>query len=143
MPEISFYILPTQTLAERLLFVCKLLEKAFRLQQYAYVYTDSSQQAEQLDSELWTFRASSFVPHQMIGALLPTVQQMILIGTQPAPTGWQTLLFNLSVELPRDLTATKRIIEVIDNDTTRKQQGRIRFRHYQQQGFPIKTYHLD
>ena len=65
MPEASFYILPSQSLSDRFLFACKLIEKAYRCGQYCYVVTDSLQQSQQLDNLLWTFRKNSFIPHQI------------------------------------------------------------------------------
>ena len=71
MPEISFYVLPTESTQERQLFACKLVEKAYRSGVFSYVLTDSLEQSQQLDDLLWTFRAGSFIPHQIYTDQLP------------------------------------------------------------------------
>jgi DNA polymerase-3 subunit chi len=63
--EVSFYILPTESLADRYLFACKLIEKAYRSGSFCYVLTDSAEQSRIIDDLLWTFRAGSFIPHQI------------------------------------------------------------------------------
>jgi len=63
--EVSFYILPTESLDDRYLFACKLIEKAYRSGSFCYVLTDSAEQSRIIDDLLWTFRAGSFIPHQI------------------------------------------------------------------------------
>ncbi len=142
MHEVSFYILPSQSLVERYLFACKLIEKAYRCGQYCYVYTDSSQQCEQLDNQLWTFRENSFIPHQIYNEKTPDYHQTVLIGTRAAPEKWQKLIVNLSSNYPDNLSQTDRVLEIIDASETLKQLGRQRFRQYTQDGFMTKTHTL-
>ena len=144
MAEASFYILPSQSLHERYLFACKLIAKAYSLGQYCYVYTDSPQQCQQLDTLLWTFKDTSFIPHQIYDDQndIPDYQQSILLGTRPAPKKWQTLIFNLSSKYPEDLTQTKRILEILDNNEALKQMGRQRYRQYEKNGFKMTSYKI-
>jgi len=145
MPEVSFYILSTDSLSERYLFACKLIEKAYRSGQFCYVYTDSLQQSQQLDNQLWTFRENSFIPHQIYNEpdnKAPDDQQTVLIGTQAAPEKWQALIFNLSSKYPDDLTKTERVLEILDNNEDLKQAGRQRFRQYKQDGLEISTHKI-
>jgi DNA polymerase-3 subunit chi len=145
MPEASFYILPTHSLSDRFIFACKLIEKAYRNGQFCYVYTDSLQQSQQLDNQLWTFRENSFIPHQLYNGAdnkAPDYQQTVLIGTQPAPKDWQKLIFNLSSSYPSDLIKAERILEILDNNEALKQAGRQRFRQYKQDGFTISTHKI-
>ena len=145
MPEASFYILPSRSLPERYLFACKLIEKAYRSGQFCYVYTDTLQQCQQLDSQLWTFRKNSFIPHQIYDGgdnLIPDHEQTVLIGTQTAPEKWQKLIFNLSSKYPENLTKTERILEILDNNEELKQAGRQRFRQYNKDGFKTTTHKM-
>jgi len=145
MPEASFYILSTDSLSDRFIFACKLIEKAYRSGQFCYVYTDSLQQSQQLDNQLWTFRENSFIPHQIYNEpddKVPDYQQTVLIGTQAAPEKWQKLIFNLSSSYPEQLTKTERILEILDNNENLKQAGRQRFRQYKQDGFEISTHKI-
>ena len=144
MPEASFYILPTHSLSDRFIFACKLIEKAYRSGQFCYVYTDSLQQSQQLDNQLWTFRENSFIPHQLYNDddKAPDYQQTVLIGTQTPPENWQKLIFNLSSNYPGDLMKTDRVLEILDNNEALKQAGRQRFRQYKQDGFTISTHKI-
>lgn len=142
MLEVSFYILQTRSISERNLLACKLIEKAYRLEQYCYVYTDSYQQSQQLDNQLWTFRVGSFIPHQIYEDKKPDFEKTILIGDQSAPEKWQKLIINLSTKYPDDLTHTDRVLEVLDNNETIKQAGRHRFRQYSQAGYKTTTHKI-
>ena len=96
MAEVSFYILSSALLQERYLFACKLIEKAYRNGQFCYILTDSDEQSQLLDDLLWTFRAGSFIPHEIYTGQAPSTDKVILIGSIKAPEHSQGLLFNLS-----------------------------------------------
>jgi DNA polymerase-3 subunit chi len=149
MPEASFYILSSRSLQERFLFACKLIEKAYRSGQFCYVYTDTLQQCQQLDDQLWTFRKNSFIPHQIYHGAdngtdnkIPDYEQTVLIGTHTAPERWQKLIFNLSSRYPDNLTKTERILEILDENEELKQAGRQRFRQYNKDGFNTTTHNM-
>lgn len=142
MPEVYFYILSIASQQERNIFACKLIEKAYRNKQFCYVYVDTQEQSQQLDKQLWTFRPGSFIPHQIYNGNEPDYEQTVLIGTQTAPDKWQNLIFNLSSKYPDNLTQTKRVLEILDNNEEIKPAGRIRYRQYQQAGLNITTYNI-
>ncbi|NOS87285.1 MAG: DNA polymerase III subunit chi [Methylococcaceae bacterium] len=143
MAEVSFYILPSASLAERDLFACKLIEKAYRSGSFCYVLTDTAEQSHHLDDLLWTFRAGSFIPHQIYNGILPELEQVILIGSLMPPEGWQKTLFNLSSHFPDASQHSERILEILDNNETTKASGRDRYRRYQALGMDITTHKLD
>jgi DNA polymerase-3 subunit chi len=138
--EVSFYILPTESLEDRYLFACKLIEKAYRSGSFCYVLTDSAEQSRILDDLLWTFRAGSFIPHQIYTGEQPEIEPVILIGSLNAPEHWQKILFNLSSRYPDIGPQTERILEILDNSETTKEAGRNRYRQYQQSGMKISIY---
>ena len=140
MAEVSFYILPTESLEDRYLFACKLIEKAYRSGSFCYVLTDDAEQSRIIDDLLWTFRAGSFIPHQIYTGELPNIEKVILIGSLDAPEHWQKTLFNLSSHYPDSGQQTERILEILDNSETTKEAGRNRYRQYQQSGMKITTH---
>ncbi|MGR9114837.1 MAG: DNA polymerase III subunit chi [Gammaproteobacteria bacterium] len=142
MPEVSFYILPTQTEQERLHFACKLAEKAYRNGQFCYILTGDQQQCKTVDDLLWTFRPGSFVPHQIYIGSATSVVEKVLIGTLPAPQNWQKVVINLSADCPDQFKGYERILEILDSDETIKAKGRKRYKRYQQEGLPITTHKL-
>lgn len=142
LPKVNFYILSSQTEQGRQLFACKLAEKAFRLGYTTYILTNSMQQAQQMDKLLWTFRANSFVPHEIFQDSLPSIANTVIIGTQQAPAPWQHTLINLSTEYPEDIMQSEQVFELLDNDENQKQAGRRRYRHYQTLGITPNTHKM-
>lgn len=142
MPDISFYILPTESQHERDVFACKLIEKAYRSGVACYVLTDNAAQSHYFDNLLWTFRAGSFIPHQIYEGQTPEFTNVTLIGHHAPPEGWQNTLLNLSLQCPENFQTLGRILEILDNGETTKAAGRQRYRHYQQAGIQIATHKL-
>jgi DNA polymerase-3 subunit chi len=143
MAEVSFYILPSESLQERYLYACKLIEKAYRSAHFCYVLTDSIKQSRHLDDLLWTFRAGSFIPHQLYTGEIPNFKKIILIGSLDAPEHWQKTIINLSSQCPKNFELAERIVEILDNSEEAKEPGRNRYRHYQQSGVAITTHKID
>jgi DNA polymerase-3 subunit chi len=137
MAEVSFYILPTQSQHERLLFACKLIEKAYRSGCFCYVLTDTAGQSQQIDNLLWTFRAGSFIPHQLYTGDIPATEQ-VLIGSLPAPAQWQKTVINLSSQCAN----AERVLEILDNSEATKAVGRERYRHYKEAGHTLTTHKM-
>lgn len=140
MAEVSFYILPTESLEDRYLFACKLIEKAYRSGSFCYVLTNDAAQSKIIDDLLWIFRAGSFIPHQIYTGELPSIEKVILIGSVNPPEQWQKTLFNLSSQYPLFGSQTERILEILDNSETTKEAGRNRYRQYQQSGMTVTTH---
>ena len=142
MPEVSFYLLPTNSGQERDLFVCKLIEKAYRNGEYPYVLTGSETQSQQLDDQLWTFRPGSFIPHQIYRGELPEFEKVILISAKQPADKWRKTIVNLSSRCPDDFMAADRILEILNDNVETKALGRDRYRQYQQAGLEIVTHKM-
>ena len=142
MPEILFYVLSSHAQQERQEFACKLIEKIYRAGQNCNVLTDTLEQAASLDKQLWTFRAGSFVPHQIYKGVLPELRQTILIGGAEVPESRQNLLVNLSATTPPVSENTVRIVEILDGSEECKRAGRQRYKYYQQLGCEIVTHKM-
>ena len=142
LPKVNFYILSSQSEQGRQVFACKLAEKAFRLGYKTYILTHSLQQAQQMDKLLWTFRANSFVPHEIYRDDLPATANAVIIGIQQPIPPWQHTLINLSADCPENIMQAEQIFELMDNDETQKQAGRLRYRHYQTLGITPNTHNM-
>ena len=140
MAEVSFYVLPTESIHERDEFACKLIEKAYRSGCFCYVLTDNIEQSQKINDLLWTFRAGSFVPHQLYTGQLPDIKNIILIGSLDAPENWQKTVINLSSHCPEQFNKIERLLEILDNSEATKELGRNRYRHYQQSNIKITTH---
>ena len=142
MAEISFYILPSESTQERDEFACKLIEKAYRSGCFCYVLTDNAAQSQKIDDLLWTFRAGSFIPHQIYTGELPALEKVILIGSLDVPELWQKTVINLSSYCPKQFDNIERILEILDNSEATKELGRNRYRQYQQYDITITTHKI-
>ncbi len=142
MAEVSFYILPSESTQERYEFACKLIEKTYRNGCFCYVLTDNAEQSQKIDDLLWTFRAGSFIPHQIYTGELPTLDKVILIGSLDVPELWQKTVINLSSYCPKQFDSIERILEILDNSDATKELGRDRYRNYQQSGILITTHKI-
>lgn len=143
MAKVSFYLLPSDSAQERYLFACKLIEKSYRSGCFCYVLTDSAEQSRLLDDLLWTFRAGSFIPHQLYTGGLPAIEKVILIGSINPPERWQNNLINLSPHCPGHFRQAGRILEILDASEAAKAAGRERYRQYQQAGIDVVTHKID
>lgn len=142
MPEVTFYVLNSESLYDRYLFACKLIEKAYHNGKFCYVLLDTFEQCQRLDDMLWTFRSGSFVPHQLFNGVSPEITSQVLIGTLNAPTDWQNVVFNLSSQLPQTWQQAERVLEILDNNETTKAAGRERYRAYKNVGIDITTHKI-
>jgi DNA polymerase-3 subunit chi len=142
MPEVTFYVLNSESLYDRYFFACRLIEKAYHTGKFCYVLLDNLEQCQRLDDMLWTFRAGSFIPHQIFTGTSPEITSQVLIGTENAPPDWQNVVFNLSSQLPQAWQQTARVLEILDNSETTKVAGRERYRTYKQAGIEVVTHKI-
>ena len=140
LPEVVFYVLASSSQAERQDFACKLIEKIYRGGQFCYVLAENDHQAADIDKQLWTFRAGSFVPHQLYQGSLPSYANTILIGGCDIPAPWRKVIINLSTHFPPAEAPTERIVEILDSSEESKRAGRQRYRHYLDKGLEIVTH---
>jgi DNA polymerase-3 subunit chi len=141
MPKIDFYILPDADANTRLLFACRLIEKAYKQRHRIYVHTEDKAEAHKLDEMMWTYRDDSFLPHNLYGEG-PEPAPPIQIGINATPEKHRDILINLSQQVPAFYPQFMRVLELIVNETAAQEAGRERYRVYRAQGFEINTHKL-
>lgn len=141
MTRVSFYILKGSEAHDRQVFACRLIEKAYKQGHHIYIHTDNAEQAEQVNQTLWSFRADSFVPHQLTDG--PNADNCpVLIGHNTKPPRLMDLLINLGTEQPGFFSQFERVAEFINDDKQLKIMGRERYRFYQQRGYELTTHKI-
>lgn len=127
----------------RLLVACRLCAKATQQGLKVIVYIPEEGLMNQFDKLLWTFSATSFVPHCRSHDELAAVTPVIL-DSQPKTQVMSNfdVLFNLSSEILSELEHVKRVIEIIDEMEDSKQLARQRYRYYQELGYVIHHHRL-
>jgi DNA polymerase-3 subunit chi len=140
-PRVSFYVLPGRDERDRRVLACRLIEKAWNAEHRVHVVLDDADAAREFDELLWQFSDISFVPHALAGDAAAQ-EATVRIGTTADPAGEAEVLVNLSAALPGEPGRFQRIVELVDADETRRQQGRERFRAYRERGIMPETHNL-
>ena len=136
-PRVDFYVLPDSEDRARLVYACRLVEKAFLQDCRVYVHAAGPAEAEAFDELLWTFADRSFVPHELAG---PAPRSPVVIGCgEPADAD---LLVNLAPDAPAFYERYPRVAEFVDAEPTRRDQGRRRFAWYRERGLAPETHKL-
>lgn len=141
MPRVDFYLLDDAAPKGVALLACRLTEKAFLLGHRIYLRTASTEQTQELDDLLWTFKQNAFLPHQPYSPD-QTLQVPILLGHAQEPEDAGEVLINLSASLPVRYAQYARVAEVVGPDEPQRQLARERFRAYRESGCEMNTHHL-
>jgi len=136
MPErVDFYVLGGTDERTRLVYACRLVEKAYLHEHTVYVHTAGPGEAEAFDELLWTFADGSFVPHELASG---AARSPVVIGcAAPVPA---QLLVNLAPEAPEFYGDYARIAEFVDAEPARRDAGRRRFAFYRDRGLKPETH---
>lgn len=125
------YLLPDQpaTNDAALRLACQLVGKAWPQHRRISICCPPPQQA-QLDELLWQLPAGRFIAHGISGSD-SAEQAPVQISTEPSTA---SMLIQLHAEVPAAarLEQYQRILDVIGPGEPLRQQGRRRYRHYQQ-----------
>ena len=136
-PRVDFYVLPGSEDRARLVYACRLVEKAYLQDCRVYVHTAGPAEAEAFDELLWTFADRSFVPHGLADA--GTESPVVIGAGEPVAAD---LLVNLAPEAPDFYERYPRVVEFVDADPARRDQGRRRFAWYRERGLAPETHKI-
>lgn len=140
--RVSFYVLDGTEPTTRLGYACRLIEKAYKLQNRIHAHAGDASMAKALDTLLWTFRQGSFVPHELLSPDgQPTAPVTIGAAGASAPPD-ADLLINLAGEVPEFYSRYLRIAEIIDGTPACREAGRVRHRFYREQGLEPETHEV-
>lgn len=139
--KVAFYILPDANLKARDLYACRLIEKAYNTNHRVYILAVNLAEAQNIDTQLWTFRDISFIPHAIYNNE-PNGETPVLIGYNSVPPKHNDVLVNLTNEIPKFYTQFKHIIELIQNEEAAKKTGRAHYSYYKNQHHQIETYNI-
>jgi DNA polymerase-3 subunit chi len=137
----AFYILAEPALKARDLYTCRIIEKAYLAGHKVYVHVTDLEEAQNFDTQLWTFRDVSFVPHEIYNQN-PESDAPVLVGYNTAPNEKKDILINLTAETPSFYQQFNHIIEVIPNDDKLKKSARKKYKAYQEQDYQMETFNI-
>lgn len=142
MTQIDFYILGCSP-NESSVFACRLAEKAFQSGHRVHIHARSAAEARELDQQLWTFRAGSFVPHELVEDEAAASDVAITIGADTVPENQTDVLVNLTDTLPPGYQRFRRVAEVVAGSDECKQAARQRYRAYRESGHSVQSHQID
>lgn len=135
-PQAMFNIMPDSTSQQVLWqYACVKAAECYRQNQRVFIFTENQERAHEIDELLWAFDADSFVPHNLVGEG-PKQGAAVEIGWQ-SPRGRRPVLINLTSTMPAFAGQFAQIIDFVPSQEDEKQQARLRYRSYQQQGFVV------
>lgn len=123
--------------AERLTYACRLLRKAV-LTSTPVVVTGASDQLRELDTALWIFSPTDFVPHCDSDAGLSLVKRSpVILTTALKERPMANTLLNLDASIPEGFEQFDRVIEIVSLDETDKKCARMRWKRYADLGLNL------
>ena len=128
MQNVRFYVIKN---GHRERVACQIAEKAVAQGHRVHVRVPDRQAAESLNTQMWTFRDQSFLPHSLGESPSPHVRVTIHDEWLPQE---RDVLINLADDLLEDYGSFSRVAEVVGPDNETKSHGRARFRQYREHG---------
>jgi len=124
--------------ADPLAYGCRLLRKAYR-RQLTVVVSGEPDRLTRLDTLLWTFEQIEFVPHARLRSGQPPDAALLRctpIWLADASAAWPKadVVVNLGEQPVADPGRFARIVEIVGSDADARLAGRLRWRHYAEQG---------
>lgn len=140
--RIDFYLLGSEQPQDCWLFTCRLIEKAYTKGHKIYIHCSHQNDAELLDELLWTYKADSFIPHNLQGEG-PEPPPPVQIGFDKEPRGFNDIVINLAKEIPPFYRKFKRVIELVPNLESEKEISRSHYKTYRSQGCEIHIHDIE
>lgn len=142
MPRVDFYILSDTDEDRRQVYLCRVVDKAYRLGHRVWIHAPSQGHASALDERLWTFSQESFVAHDRAGGDLAATTPVV-IGDGSEAGSDRVLLVNEDAEVPAFAERFERIAEVVNSDEGVRRRGRAHFQYYRDRGFELHYHRVD
>jgi DNA polymerase-3 subunit chi len=136
MVEVNFYHLQKTPLEKSL---PRLLEKVYSVGKKAVVLLETEERLRDLDTQLWTYAAQSFLPHGSVRDGFAELQPIWLTTSIENPNGASVLVVVEGEEIT-DFSNFEKCLDLFNGyDEEAVKRARIRWKKYKQQGY-ILTY---
>jgi len=142
MKQADFYILSKEDEASRKLFACKISEKAYKMEKSIHISSPDKDYSKDLSKLLWSFKAESFLPHEIETKETKKNPKCILITHYKKITDESDVLINLSGMEVDECIKFKRIVEIILNKEDYKKEARERFVEFRDLGYKVNSHQM-
>lgn len=134
MTRIDFY----RYAEDKVRFACRLAAKAYAKPAKIIVWSPDAKTLSDFDRSLWTWQATSFVPHCRVDSPL-AAETPVLLATQGENLPHHEVLLNLSDEWPPFFASFERLLEIVSTDEADKERARSRYSFYKKRGYDIQV----
>ena len=139
--HVDFFILHSTVFSDALHYTCRLAEKAFQLNHRVLIHISNQSVLAQLLELLWTFKATSFLPHATCSD--PDAEKMpVIISQQTNPVNRGTVLISLTQTFPDHYKEFRRIYHIVPKQSHLLNQARGIFRQYRNLRIEPRTIRL-
>lgn len=140
MTEVAFHF----NAPDKLAYACRLLRKAVA-GGARVVVTAPEEALRRLDTLLWTFSQTDFIPHALLpgGADSLVMASPVVLTERPTQAPHRQVLVNLGDAMPDGFGQFERVIEVVSLDEDDRQRARGRWKQYAGQGYDIVRHDLN
>ena len=137
MTQVFFY----HGASDKVAAACALISKAYAQKKPVTVYAPDADIAADLDRQLWTHAALSFVPHCFADSPLAGETPVVIARSAEQIPDTERLM-NLGKALPDHLERFKSFIEVVGLEDDDRLAARERVAHYKEQGIEVRYFDL-
>lgn len=102
------------------------------------IYAPDATWYQAIDRMLWTYTQLSFVPHCAFDADVAPETAVWLSNQTEGAEAMDDILVNLSETVPTFFSRFDRTIEIVGTAETERAPGRVRYKFYQDRGYPIE-----
>ena len=145
--NVSFYVLTENKAQDFLGFICQLTQTALnKSNQSLLILIDDDELLSTLDKALWAQEATSFIPHQRLLNADTDINHKALapvLLSNYMPANFKGMVLNTTIHpVSAFMTATinakpTRVLELIKPDAASVQEGRHKYKSYQQLGYEL------
>lgn len=141
MTRVDFYVLNEADEDRREAYLCRVVDKAYRLGHRVWLHVPAEARAAALDERLWTFSQQSFLPHERIAD--DDGSSPVVIGDGREPGDDYGLLINEDAEVPPFFARFGRVAEFVDQSADTRRRGRANYAYYREQGCELHVHRFD
>ena len=150
MTRVDFYILAGDELNDRHQFCCKLIAKTFKMGHRIILLCQDDAEAQLMDDLLWSYKDSSFLPHQNLSSSQVTQsheenEDIIILSSSShdnAPLDHHDLLINMAAEIPAWFSRFERVSEIVVQTKAVLDSTRANYRFYTEKNYPLHRHDM-
>ena len=147
MTRIDFYVQNRANQIAHEHLICKITEKAWQNQHAIFLLCSNTEQVDRFDELLWTFSATSFIPHSPIcdgdgDGDGDGDRKVVILSSERKTLRNYEVLINLTTDVPEHAGKFVRVIESTGYNEAMREDARKKYKYYKDRGYPIFTHEI-